>query len=83
MSSINRYDSRGLPISCSCGVTMSSSRCARKRFANTTANGVPIAVPLICRKSRSPYSIKLLVSTQCMSAQMKSICIRGSPLCVR
>lgn len=57
MSSIKRYDRRGLFATSSCGVTMSSSRCARNRFANTTANGVPIAVPFICRNRRSPYSM--------------------------
>lgn len=54
---MNRYDNRGFPCCSSCGVTISSSRCARKRLAKTTANGVPIAVPLIWRKSRSPYSM--------------------------
>lgn len=62
---------------------ISSSRCARKRLAKTTANGVPIAVPFICRNSKSPYSMKLFVSTQCMRAHIKSICNRGRPLCVR
>ena len=57
MSSMNLNDSSGVFSGVRVGAIISSSRCARNRLANTTANGVPIAVPLIWRNMRSPYSM--------------------------
>lgn len=57
ISSMNLNESIGVFSGVSVGVIINSSRCARNRLANTTANGVPIAVPLIWRNMRSPYSM--------------------------